>query len=434
MNSRTDKNKGGMSRRDFIKTSTAISLAALGTGASKVFAAGSEKIRYGIIGFGGRASGAASNAVFADPAVEIVAAADMFDDHIDESLDKLRNGSQWVTRIPSEKLKITKDTRFTGFEAYKKLLECDVDVVILASSPGFRPRHLKACVEAGKHVFMEKPVATDPVGVRSIIASSELAKEKGLTVVAGTMKRHAPSNIEIMKRIHDGAIGELVGGQCYYNTGLLWIHPRQPEWSDMEWQIRNWYYFTWLSGDHIVEQHIHNIDALNWAYNDHPVKCLGVGGREVRTEPKWGNIYDHFTTEFEYANGARVMSMCRQMDGCSERMSERIVGTKGVAIMERREILGENPYKYEAERIDPYIQEHKDLIESMRQGKAINEGRQVAESTLTAVMARMSAYTGRELSWDWVTNASKLDLSPDKYEFGDLPVRPVAVPGKTPLV
>ncbi len=434
MGHKTHDKSGRLSRRDFIKTSTAVSLAALGSGASKVFAAGSEKIRYGIIGFGGRASGAASNAVFADPAVEIVAAADMFDDHIDKSLNKLRNGSQWVTKIPSEKLKITKDTRFTGFDAYKKLLECDVDVVILASSPGFRPRHLKACVEAGKHIFMEKPVAVDPVGVHSIIASCEKAKEKGLTVVAGTMKRHDPSYIEIMERIHGGAIGELVAGQCYYNTGLLWIHPRRPEWSDMEWQIRNWYYLTWLSGDHIVEQHIHNIDALNWAFNGHPVKCLGVGGREVRTDPKWGNIYDHFTTEFEYANGARVMSMCRQTDGCSDRMSERVVGTKGVAILERREIQGENAYKYEAERVDPYIQEHKDLIESMRQGKAVNEGQQVAESTLTAVMGRMSAYTGRELKWDWVMNASKLDLMPEKLEFGDLPVRPVAVPGQTQLV
>jgi len=423
-----------LSRRDFIKTSTAFSLAALGSGASKVFAASSDKIRYGIIGFGGRASGAASNAVFADPAVEIVAAADMFDDHIDESLDKLRNGSQWVTKIPGDKLKITKDTRFTGFDAYKKLLECDVDVVILASSPGFRPKHLKACVEAGKHIFMEKPVAVDPAGVHSILDSCKKAKEKGLTAVAGTMKRHDPSYIEIMKRIHDGAIGELVAGQCYYNTGLLWNHARKPEWSDMEWQIRNWYYFTWLSGDHIVEQHIHNIDALNWAFDGHPVQCLGVGGREVRTDPKWGNIYDHFTTEFEYANGARVMSMCRQTDGCSDRMSERVVGTKGVAILERREIHGENAYKYEAERIDPYIQEHKDLIESMRQGNAINEGRQVAESTLTAVMGRMSAYTGRELKWDWVMNASKLDLMPKKLEFGDLPVRPVAVPGQTPLI
>ncbi len=434
MSSTADKKTGKLSRRDFVKTSAAVSLAALGSGASKLYAAGSERIRYGIIGFGGRAAGAASNAVFADPAVEIVAAADMFQDHIDESLDKLINGSQWVTKIPAEKGKITKDTKFTGFDAYKKLLQCDVDVVILASSPGFRPIHVKACVEAGKHIFMEKPVAVDPAGVRSIIDSCEKAKEKGLTVVAGTQRRHDPSYIEIMKRIHDGAIGELVAGQCYYNTGLLWIKPRQPEWSDMEWQIRNWYYFTWLSGDHIVEQHIHNIDTMNWAFSSHPVNCVSIGGREVRKEPKWGNIYDHFTTEFEYANGARVMSMCRQMDGCSDRMSDRIVGTKGVAMMEKREIQGENAYKYEAERVDPYIQEHKDLIESIRQGKAVNDGRQVAEATLTAVMARMSAYTGREIKWDWVMNASKLNLMPEKLEMGDLPVEPVAVPGKTPLV
>jgi predicted dehydrogenase len=434
MNRRTDEKAGEFSRRDFIKTSAAVSLAALGPGASRIFAAGAEKIRYGVIGFGGRAAGAASNAVFADPAVEIVAVGDLFDDHIDESMDKLINGSQWVTKIPKEKVKVTKETRFTGFDSYKGVLACGVDVVILASPPHFRPMHLKACVEAGKHVFMEKPVAVDPVGVRSIIVSSDLAKEKGLAIVSGTMKRHDPRYIEIMKRIHRGDIGELVAGQCYYNTGSLWIKPRQPQWSDMEWQIRNWLYFTWLSGDHIVEQHIHNIDAVNWAFGTHPVKCLGIGGREVRTDPKWGNIYDHFTVEFEYANGARILSMCRQMDGCSDRMSERVVGTKGVADMDRHEITGANPYKYEGEPVDPYIQEHKDLIAGVRDGKPLNEGRQVAESSLTAIMGRMSAYTGRELSWDWAMNASKLDLSPAKYEFSELPVEPVAVPGKTPLV
>lgn len=423
-----------LSRRSFIKGSAAVSMAAMGAGASRLFAAGSDKVRYGIIGFGGRAAGAASNAIHADPGVEIVAVGDLFDDHIDESLDKLLNGSQWVTKVPKENVKVTKDTRFTGWDCHKGVLASDVDVVILASTPHFRPMHVRAAVEAGKHIFMEKPVAVDPVGVRSILASCEMAKQKGLTVVAGTQKRHDPSYIEIMKRIQDGAIGDLVAAQCYYNTGFLWIKPRQPSWSDMEWQIRNWLYFTWLSGDHIVEQHIHNIDAINWAFDGHPVKCVSIGGRQVRTGPEWGNIYDHFTTEFEFANGARTLSMCRQIDGCSERMSERVVGTKGIAILEKREIQGQNPYKYEADRIDPYIQEHKDLIESMRQGKAINDGKNVAESTLTAVMARMSAYTGRELSWDWAMNASTLDLSPAKYEFGPLPVELVAVPGKTPLV
>jgi predicted dehydrogenase len=206
----------------------------------------------------------------------------------------------------------------------------------------------------------------------------------------------------------------------------------------MEWQCRNWLYFTWLSGDHIVEQHVHNLDVMNWAIGSHPVKCLGIGGRQVRTDPKYGNIFDHFTIEYEYPNGVRIMSMCRQMDGCKEIIAERIVGTNGSAYAEedggKYVIEGPNAYKYDGQNPDPYVQEHADLIASIRQGKPLNEGRRVAESTLTAIMGRMSAYTGRELSWDWVMNASKLDLTPAKYEFGDLPVEPVAVPGKTKLI
>jgi len=318
-------------------------------------------------------------------------------------------------------------------------------MVILAAPPHFRPEHLKAAVEAGKHVFMEKPVAVDPVGVRSIIASSELAAKKGRGIVAGTQRRHNPVYVETMNRILDGAIGEVVGGQCYWNMGALWVERAKHNWekyqsgawTDMEWQIRNWLFLAWLSGDHIVEQHVHNIDIINWAMGGPPVKALGMGGRQVRTEPMYGNVFDHFAVEYEYANGARVLSMCRQTHGASSRVSEHLVGTKGMADP-HGEIAGRKPLKAKyPEGWEPgyeYVQEHKDLIASIRHGTPLNEGKRIAESTLTAIMGRMSAYTGRELSWDWAMNASQLDLTPPAYEFGDLPIAPVPIPGEAKLI
>jgi len=278
-------------------------------------------------------------------------------------------------------------------------------------------------------------VAVDPVGVRSVIASSALARQKGLAIVAGTQRRHQLRYVELMKRIHDGAIGELVGGQCYWNQAELWVKERTPGMSDMEWQCRNWLYFTWISGDHIVEQHIHNIDVINWAFGSLPAKVMGMGGRQERTAPEYGNIYDHFAVEFEFANGVRISSMCRQINGCSDRVSERFVGTKGVAYLDGSagRIEGQNAYKYEGENPNPYVVEHFDLIKSIKEGKPLNEGKRIAESTLSGVMGRMSAYTGRELSWDWAMNASKLNLTPD-YNNADLPVEPVAMPGKTQLI
>ena len=423
-----------ISRRDFVKSSAALSLAALtSSGASRVFAAGSDKVRVGLIGCGSRGTGAAENCVRSSSGVEIVAMADLFRDKLDGSLGKL-------SRKVDDKVTVTDDACFVGFDAYKKVLaRDDVDVVLLATPPGFRPEHLKAAVEAGKHVFMEKPAAVDPVGVRSVIAASELAKEKGLSIVAGTQQRRQPQYLEVMKRVHDGQIGEIVGGQCYWNWGEQDWHfaKRQPNWSDMEWQVRCWPYFTWLSGDHIVEQHLHNLDIINWAVGSVPVKCLGMGGRQARTGPEYGHIYDHFAVEYEYANGVRVMSMCSQINGTTDRVSERVVGTKGSTYTTRS--IGhiesaEGGFKYDGPHISGMVAEHADLVKSIREGKPINEGRQVAESTLTAIMGRMSAYTGRELKWDWVMNKSKLDLTPPKYEMGDLPVPPVAIPGKTELI
>jgi predicted dehydrogenase len=432
----------GLSRREVIKTASLASLATALSG-SGLFAAGtSERIRVGLIGCGGRGTDAAVNCATASPDVVIAALGDAFPDQLDASLGKLREKLA-AEKLP-DRLTATRETCFSGFDAYKKVLASDVDLVILAAPPFFRPAHLAAAIQAGKHVFMEKPVAVDPVGLRSVIATSELAQGKGLAIVAGTQRRHQAHYLEIMKRVRGGDIGELVSGQCYWNMGALWVeragqnwaNRTAKKWSDMEWQVRNWLFTGWCSGDHIVEQHVHNLDVMNWAFGDHPVKCTGMGGRAARTEPMYGDIFDHFAVEYEYANGARVLSMCRQTAKAAENISERVVGTTGFSYTDGADgyVKGAKPYENEQVSPNPYVQEHVDLIASIKAGKPLNEGRQVAESTLTAIMGRMSAYTGRALSWDWVMNASKLDLTPPHMELRDLPPLEVPTPGTTALV
>jgi predicted dehydrogenase len=419
--------KASITRRDFIKTSVGASLAAAIPGNLGLHAQGSDTIRVGVIGCGGRGTGAAIDCLNAAPGVEIVAMGDLFMDRIDSSLKRIREAHP-------DKVKVTKDKCFTGFDNYLKVAACpEVNLIVTAAAPGFRPLHVKAAVEAGKNVFMEKPVAVDPVGIRSVIDTSDLARKKGLAIVTGTQRRHQQRYIELMKRINNGEIGEITGGQCYWNQGDLWVVKKTPQMTDMEWQCRNWLYFTWLSGDHIVEQHVHNIDVMNWALGSLPVKVMAMGGRQQRTAPEYGNIYDHFAVEFEYPNGVRVMSMCRQIKGCADRVEERIVGTKGYAFG-YGEIHGTNFWKFDGDEPNPYVQEHVDLIASIRAGKPLNEGRRVAESTLCAIIGRMSAYTGRAISWEWAMTSSKLDLTPPKYDFGPLPVEPVAIPGVTPLI
>ena len=428
----------GITRRDFIKATSAVTLAAVLPSSGVMYAGGADKIRIGMIGCGGRGTGAAINCVEASSDVVITAMGDLFEDRLEGSIKRLKE------KVPAGNLAVTKEKMFSGFDNYAKVLAADIDLVILASPPHFRSKHLRAAVAAGKHVFMEKPVAVDPAGIRSVIASSKEAKANGLSIVAGTQRRHQAHYIDIMKRVHDGDIGEIVSGQCYWNMGGLWVGRAMDNWvgwktkgwSDMEWQIRNWLFITWLSGDHIVEQHVHNLDVINWAIGSHPVKCSGMGGRQARTAPQYGNIFDHFAIEYEYANGARIMSMCRQTPGASNNVSERVIGTNGLSYTDGANgyIRGNKEFKYEEESPNPYVQEHVDLIAGIRAGKPLNEGQQVAESTMTAIMGRMSAYTGRAISWDWAMNSSKLDLKPLNYEFGDLPLRPVAIPGETPLV
>jgi myo-inositol 2-dehydrogenase / D-chiro-inositol 1-dehydrogenase len=405
-----------------------------------LYAGGTDRIRVGLVGCGGRGLGDLMNCVMSSPGIEVVALGDLFQDKIDWALGRLKDQSQpreWDAATAwkqSEHVKVTRDTCFTGFDAYQKVIASDVDLVILATPAHFRHIHVKAAVEAGKHVFMEKPVAVDPIGVRSIIESSELAKSKGLAMVAGAQRRPDPRYIEVMRRVHDGAIGEITGAQCYWFRSDLWVRERQPGWSDMEWQIRNFVWFNWLCGDCIVETLLHNIDVINWAFNGPPKTATGVGGRQVRTQPKYGNVYDHFSVEYEYPNGARTIAMCREWPDCQGRVSERVVGTKGVALCDAGVIRGENPFEYNGAAKDPYVQEQIDLIESIRKGEPINEGRRMAGSNLTAIMGRMSAYTGMAVDWEWVLKRSKLDLAPSRYALGDLSVTPVAMPGQTELL
>ncbi|MGH7495401.1 MAG: Gfo/Idh/MocA family protein [bacterium] len=413
-----------LTRRDFMKTTAAVTA---GWMASRNFAfayPASETIRVGLIGCGGRGTGAAKDCVESSPGVEIVALGDLFQDRLDQCKERLRAAL-------GERYKVTEESCFVGFDAFKNVIASNADLVLLATPPAFRPLHLRAAIEAGKHVFMEKPVAVDPLGVRAVMESSDLAKQKGLAIVAGTQRRHHSGYVETMKRIHAGAIGDLVTAQVYWNQGGLWMHPRQPGWTDMEWQARNWLYFTWLSGDHIVEQHIHNLDVANWALQSHPMKAVGVGGRQVRVDPAYGHIFDHFAIEFEYPNGARVLSMCRQIDGTATQVSEHLVGTKGTSNAASW-IKGAKAWRMETEAPNPYVQEHKDLIDSIRKGQPLNEGRQVAESTLTAIMGREAAYTGQTIAWEEILNA-ELDIMPKSFAFGPLSVPPVPTPGVTKL-
>jgi len=417
----------GITRRDFVKRST---LATAGVSAGLMasgnfaYADGTDSIRLGLVGCGGRGTGAANDSVRSSKGVELVAMGDLFQDRMEESKKELKK------RL-GESFQVDAERTFLGFDAYEKVLESEVDLVIFATPPAFRPTHLRAAVEAGKHVFIEKPVATDPTGIRSVMESAKMAEEKNLAIVAGTQRRHDPAYREAMKRIHDGAIGEIKTAQVYWNQGALWHHERKAGMSDMEWQLRNWLYFTWLSGDHIVEQHVHNIDVANWALKSRPEKALGVGGRQVRTDPSYGHIFDHFGIEFQYPSGARVYSMCRQQEGTPPRVGEHIIGTKGTSDGHSM-IEGETNWTYEGEDVNPYVQEHADLIDSIRKGEPLNEGQQVAESVLTAIMGREAAYTGQEVTWDEVKSA-EMDLGPNTMEFGSVPIPEVAQPGTTTL-
>ena len=424
------------SRRDFLKTSSAAAVAAGFVRVPGAWAGGSDGIRVGLIGCGGRGTGAAGNVLSAAPGVKLVAMGDAFKDRLTQCKEQLAKKPDIAALVD-----VPEERSFVGLDAFQKVLAADINYVILATPPGFRPEHLQAAVAAGKNIFTEKPLAVDGPGIRSVLESYEQAKAKNLAIVGGTQRRHGNGYIETMKRVHDGAIGDLQSARCYWNQGGLWNKPRQAEWSDLEWQMRNWLYFTWLSGDHIVEQHIHNLDVVNWAMNGHPVRALGLGGRQVRTGPEWGHIFDHFTVDYEYENGVHLLSMCRQMPGTEGRVAEDLQGTLGTCATsqdaKRYVITGKNAWRLAPEQVtvDPYVQEHTDLIASIRKGEPLNELKTVAESTLTAIMGRMSAYTGKSVTWEQALSSQQALVPPSgQLAWGPMPVPPVAEPGKTELV
>lgn len=448
----TSKKSSSMSRRSFIRNSalTASGAALTSAFSQGAYAAGSEELKIGLVGCGGRGTGATMQALTATKyPVKLWAMGDLFADQIEASHSMLGSGAEGRydrSSFPSlsGKMDVPGERRFSGFDSFQKVIDSGIDMVILATPPHFRPQHFEAAVKAGVHVFMEKPVAVDPVGIRRIMEAAEESNRKKLSVVAGTQRRHQNHYQEIIKRVQDGAIGDIVAGQCYWNMGPLWVDDAKKywkkyqtgEWSDMEYQCRNWLFHVWLSGDHVCEQHVHNIDIIHWALGSNPVMVMGCGGRQERVQAQYGNGYDHFATEFEFENEVRVSSMCRQQTGASHNVSERLVGTKGQVYLDGSSgrIIGENPYEYDGPNVDPYVQEHVVLIESIRNGDGFNEAGQVARSTLSAIAGRMAAYTGRSMRWDWAMQRSALDLSPESYEFGDLPVDPVAVPGTTKIL
>lgn len=417
------------SRRQFLKTSTAAVVGgALAGGLSiarSAHAGGDDLLKVGLIGCGGRGTGAAAQALAADANVKLVALGDAFSDRLQSSLGELR-------KIAPDKLAVDDEHCFVGFDAYQKVVDSGVDVVLLCTPPHFRPAHLAAAVAAGKHVFAEKPVATDAPGVRSVIATCEEAKKKGLSIVSGLCYRYDLPKREVMARIHDGAVGDILAVHTSYNTGTLWMHERQEGWSDMEWQLRNWLYFTWLSGDHNVEQHVHSLDKALWALGDvPPAKATGLGGRQVRVQPEFGNIFDHHAVVYEYDNGAKIFSFCRQQAGCSVDVSDYVMGTKGTADAQNKHaISGENPWRYRGETPNMYQVEHNELFASIRSGNPINNGHYMAQSTMVAILGRMATYTGQTISWTDALNSSE-DLAPPAYEWGPLAVPTVAMPGLT---
>lgn len=433
--SMTDPKTSSASRRDFLRTSTA---AAAGTAAfhfiPNAYAAASEAIKVGVIGCGGRGTGAADNICEAAGTtynIKLHALGDIFEDRANNCYEALKNNKN-----ARDKFSVDKERVFSGFDAYQKVVDC-CDLVILATPPGFRPQHLEYAVKAGKNIFCEKPVAVDGTGIRKVLAVAEEAQKKNLAIVTGTQRRHQAGYLEAIKRVKDGAIGDVLGGRVFWNQGNIWANARKPEWkTDMEYEIRNWYHFTWLCGQCIVEQHVHNLDVACWVLGAHPVSCVGMGGREVNKGPEFGESWDHFAVDYEFPNGVHVQSMARQIAGCASEVAEHFVGSKGR--------LNSSPgnYRFEGEglsrlrgikEINPYVQEHIDLLESITTGKPINELKQVAESTLTAIMGRMSAFTGKAVTWDQAIN-SKLDTFPDKLEWGARPGPQLPRPGQTDLI
>ncbi|WP_430974262.1 Gfo/Idh/MocA family protein [Sunxiuqinia rutila] len=388
-----------------------------------------KPLKAGVIGCGGRGSGAALDFLNAGPNLVIHALGDVFQDRIDDCRNKLKN--QANNEVADENI-------FVGFDAFEKVIDSGVDVVILATPPHFRPEHFAAAVQARKHVFMEKPVAVDPTGIRSVMATAKKAESLGLKIVTGTQRRHQRDYIEVYKQIANGAIGDIVSANCYWNQSKLWHRNPNADWSEMEFMIRDWVNWLWLSGDHIVEQHIHNIDVINWFTGKHPTKAVGFGSRQRRVT---GDQYDNFSIDFTYDDGMHTHSMCRQINGCTNNVSEFVMGSNGSSNCRNTiwDAKGTELYSYaypteeSGERmISPYVQEHIDLVTCIRENIPVNEAEQTAITNMCAIMGRMSAYTGKEVTFEELMN-SDIKLGPDTYIMGDVGIvetAQVPVPGE----
>ena len=425
MTDRPHASEASLGRRLFVAGAAAGAVPLIMPSFARAAGRREETLTVGVIGCGGRGTGAARDALEASTDVRIVALGDVFPDRLEQSRSNLM-------QFDAARATVAESNCFSGFDAYRGVLSTDCDIVILATPPGFRPDHFVAAIAAGKHVFTEKPVAVDGTGIRKVLAAGEEADRKGLCVVAGTQRRHENSYLAAMAKLHGGAIGELVAGRCYWNMGGLWNVAPDPARSEMENQCRNWLYYPWLSGDHIVEQHVHNLDVINWAFGAHPERVFGVGVRHARTGADYGVIYDHFGLEYGYPNGRFALSMCRQQNGTPGKVEEMVTGTQGQMLMRPGFARIENgeAWRYTGPNNNPYVTEHVDLQRAIRSGNRLNETRAVAESTLTAIMGREAAYTGQEISWDQALN-SKQDLMPAVLAFAECPTPPVPIPGKT---
>ena len=408
-----EKEKQAMSRRDFAKASAAAASFAILSSKAGRAETNSETLKAGVIGCGGRGGGAVINFLQENENVKLTGMADVFEDQLKGCLRKFKDHT---------KVDVNPDMCFVGLDAYKELLKTDVDIIIHATTPYIRPVHIEAAVNAGKHIFTEKPVAVDPVGIRRFIAAAEKAEQKKLSFVCGTQRRHDPRYVDTVKRIQDGEIGELIAARAYWCGGLPHARKRKEGWSDLEYRLRNWYNQCWTCGENIVEQHIHNLDVINWIMGGPPKRVYASGGRAWKPrEEKYGDIWDQFSCDYEYDNGVHCISMSRHWPGgCTGGVFEEVLGTKKRS---RCADLG-------GDKADPYVEEHNHLVASIRgTGPYLNEGVRTAESTMTAMMGRMSAYTGKELSW---RKAMKSDLSivPQDLDFAKpYPLGPIPVPG-----
>jgi len=439
MNPKESSNQ--QSRRDFVKSSSLLAggvLTAPLLSRANYFSGADTVIKIALIGCGGRGTGAAVQALSTSQNVQLVAMADAFRDRLDGSLKPITD----ELAAKKERVQVKEENKFTGFDAYKKAMAL-ADVVILATPPGFRPIHFEEAVNQGKQIFMEKPVATDPAGIQRVLAAAAIAKQKKLNVVVGLQRRYQNSYRELIKRVHDGAIGEIVGAQAWWNNDGVWVHPRQTGWTEMEYQMRNWYYFVWLCGDHITEQHIHNLDVINWAMDGYPVKAQGMGGREVRKGKDYGQIFDHHYVEFHYGDGTVLNSQCRHQKGTMSKVDELLIGTKGMLLCDAARITdnkGRLIYQFDKSKENqPYQTEHDELFAAIAKGEyKFWDAERGAKSSMTSILGRMATYSGQAVEWDKAIN-SGINIMPSAYDFSAAPPvlpdaegnYPVAVPGVT---